>query len=181
MLENLEFGEKTRLFESPYNRCLLIWSIVLCKNYKQANSILKIIEKSFEDYPVKESLKVEYLSVIYLNFIESLLYSKYYTKSIPKDREEIEKLFKETTDKAREIISGGYRDELLVILPLKEAAFYHSDVYPKEKEELEKVRKDFIKKEVDVLKKIEYPTKIGDYWHYTSNKPFAIVTLSKSE
>jgi len=180
MFENLEFGKKIELFESPYNRLLLIHGITLSKNYKQANTILKAIEASYGTYPVKESLKADNLSAAYLNFIENLLYSKFYAKPTPKAREETQNLFKETVDKAREVISED-RGELLVILPLKEAAFYHSNVYPNEKEDLDKVRKDFIKKEVDILKKIEYPTRIGDYWHYTSTKPFAIVTLSKSE
>jgi len=181
MLENLEFGKKAKIFESNYNRVLLIWTIALSKNYKQANKILDIIERSFEDYPVKESLKIDNLSSAYLNFIENLLYSKYYVKSTPKDREEIKKLFQETTEKARTVITSLNREELLIILPLKEVAFYHSNIYPKEKQEIKKMREGVIKQEVDVLNKIEYPTKIGDYWHYTSDKPFAIVSLSKSE
>jgi hypothetical protein len=66
-------GKKEGIFESNYNRYLLIWSIPLSENYNQAYEILKIIEKSFETNPVEESLRLDNLSMAYINFAEFLV------------------------------------------------------------------------------------------------------------
>jgi len=149
MFENLEFGDKRGLFESSYNRYLLIYCILLAKNYKQANTILKTIEKSYEAHPVKENLKSENLSWSYINFAENLLYSKLYSEPTPEESEEIKNLFKEVCEKTRKILFEENKHDLLVILSLKETTFHASNVSTKQFGKLDEIRKKLVKKEFD--------------------------------
>jgi len=164
MLENLEFGKKEKLLESSYNRYLLIYSIALCKNYKQANSILKIIENSFENSLANESLKSKSLSCAYINFTENLLYSKLYREiTALEENKIINKLFQETCEKARKILLKKDRYDLLVVLSIKEQAFYKSNVLPKEIEELNEIRKNAHQEEFHFLRSIELNIKLMEF------------------
>ncbi|MCL2610564.1 MAG: winged helix-turn-helix domain-containing protein [Defluviitaleaceae bacterium] len=155
MLENLQFGEKTGLFESCYNRNLLVYSISLAKDYKQANLILNIIIKSFEAYPVKESLKMEYIACSYINFAENLIYSNLYDEHTSEEKAKIKNLFKEIYEKTRKILFEEDREDLLVLLSIKEITFYSINSSLKTGEELNEIRKKLIQKEVDFLVSID--------------------------
>ena len=158
MLENLEFGKKANIFESDYNRCLLITSIMLLESYKQASEILKIIEKSYEAYPAKDRQKAENLSWLYINFIEILIHSKLCSKTTDREVGEIKYLFFAKINKAREIILKEERQDLLAILSLKEAQFYLSEFSQRDSEYLAEMRKDLIQKEFEFWENIdEYP------------------------
>jgi len=147
MLENLEFGEKIGLFESDYNRNLLVYSIFLAKDYKQANTILNIIEKSFEAYPVKESLKAEYMICSYINFIEILLHSKLCGKTTDIEVGEIKVLYGRAVEEVKEIISKEGKEgkeEFLIILSLKKQQYLFSEYCPRGGDCLTKMRECLI-------------------------------------
>ena len=158
MLNNLEFGKKANIFESPYNRCLLISSIALSESYKQASDILKIVENSFDVYPVKESQKAENLSWLYINFIEILLHSKLCSQTTDREIGEIKILFFRVINTAREIILKENRQDLLAILAIKESQFYLSEFSPRDSKHLAKMRKNLIQQEFEFWENLDdYP------------------------
>jgi len=158
MLENFEFGKKEGLFESPYNRYLLVYSIMLFKNYQQADELLTVIEKSFETYPIEEDLKIESLSWAYINFIEILLHSKLCSRTTDREVEEIKILFWRKIDIAREIILKENRQDLLAILTIKEAQFHLSEFSPRDSKYLTEMRKNLIQQEFEFWENIDdYP------------------------
>ena len=128
---------------------------MLSENYKQANKILEIIEKSFEAHPVKENQKAENLSCAYINFIEILLHSKLCSKTTDREVGEIKILFFKVINVAREIILKENRQDLLAILTIKEAQFHLSEFSPRDSKYLTEMRENLIQEEFEFWENID--------------------------
>ena len=128
MLENFEFGElgvKIEYLKANYNKELLIYSILVCQNYKQALSIIDSLEKSFDLYNLDENLQERARLFMYINFVDRLLYADTFEDlSKYNMRREVSSLFRQYILKARHVCVRLEMRNWEAVLDIKEGLFF---------------------------------------------------------
>jgi len=120
LLENLKFDN----LKSNYNKMLLIGSIVVCKDYKQALEIVLRLGESVSKPSINESIKIAVNIHAYSNFTEILLNTKFFSELSTEEEDEVDSLFSEYCEKAKNLCVSEEYLGLCHVTELKEGIFY---------------------------------------------------------
>jgi len=119
LLENLKLANL-----SNYNKMLLIGSIIVCKDYKQALEIVLRLEESVNDPSIDENIKIAVNVYTYSNFTEILLNTKFFAELSAEEEDEVENLFSEYCEKTKSLCVSEEYLGLCHVTELKEGIFY---------------------------------------------------------
>jgi len=124
MLNDLEFGANMERIKCNYNRKLLIFSISICKDYKQSIELINALDKNFDLYPKDEVIEDDFKTFMYINMTERLLYAKAFENLSNEKIEEVTMLFKKYIRKAKGLCAETNRLNWQIILLSRENMFF---------------------------------------------------------